>query len=1430
MTPKPSFDVFLSHSSEDKAVVRRLAERLKADGIRVWFDEWQLRPGDSIPAAIENGLEHSRVLVLCMSEHAFGSDWTQLEADTFRFRDPLNRDRRFIPLRLDDTPARGSLAQFLYIDWRAERREQEYPKLLAACRPAKLLVSEVGLLGSEFSTRTLSLGSAEAISSVAFSKDGELASALGADGVLRFWDSESGRSVRVLPVETDTVESIGWSPDGRRIVSRIDDTTAWLWDADAPGGLLTGEFDGIVATVLSPDGRRVLSAKAKNTILVWDAAFGTPLRVLKGHSDTAWTVAWSRDSRHAFSGSEDETVRLWDTESGDCVRVFHGHRATVTSVAESPDGRWILSGSHDNCAHIWDIASGRCVHVLMGHAGSVSCVAWSPDSRYALTGSHDGTLRIWNAEAGYCEHKLVGHSGSVLSVAWSPDGRRLLSGSADNTARIWKVETGEDLRLLEGHVDIVADVAARGDFRLAVSASRDTTLRVWDLEKGRCLRTLQGHRNKVTCVALSPDGRSALSGCEDGTLRHWGIETSRLLYELEADTHITSVAWSPEGNRGLATSADGFVRVWDAHTGALLYVFKGPASPVTCVVASRDGTKIISGDFTGALRIWDVESGRCLRVLEGHKAIVWTVDVSADGRVAISGSSDNTLRIWEVETGQCLRVLEGHVSSVDYLALNADGRHVLSASADGTVRLWNIESGDCLRMLLGLKSPPCSVGWASDGKRAFAATEDGCMYMWDLAETIGPLSFPTERHVQYTNAKVLLVGESGAGKTGLSMRLALQDWKPSDSTVGAWATQWKLPMAPAANVEREIWLWDFGGQADQRLIHQLYMNDTSVAVLVFDGQKDNLFDTLAQWDRDLTRASRNTFTKLLAAGRVDAGGLRSVSRGEIEKFAKEKGFSERLFETSARTGADCEPLRDAIQAGIDWDNLPWRSSPLLFKRLKEEVVQLKDEGRVLMRFNELRDGLRLRLAGTDTTFQDDELKAVIGLLGGPGVVWELSFGNWVLLQPELINAYAQAVIQTLRADEFERGCLPEERVLRGDLTYQSSAQRLEGDEERFVLLAMHQTLMERGLCLREHTDSGPLLIFPSYYRRERPERSGNPAVLVSYRFNGFLDDIYATLVVRLHHTKPFEHHQLWRHAADFKTLTGKTLGLSLTRRFDGSGELEVYFDPAIGMEEKIIFSRYIHEHLLQKAENVVRLRHYVCPHCATPVGNREIAMDRLEKWLAGGGPAPAKGSSLKAGTGAAPQLPTIVCQQCEDRVPLWDELERCFASPEIDRRVQELQQQAAFVLDSESKERALVGEVISTVALAGQISRELTVSDHGIDMEIEFKDDAGEATGRKVYLQLKSGDSHVRTRRRDGGRVFPIKDERHVRYWVAQPVPVFLVVRSSSGELSWMEVRELLREISEDGRRAVKQIAFEGERFDVMSVRRWRERVLGARE
>jgi small GTP-binding protein len=711
------------------------------------------------------------------------------------------------------------------------------------------------------------------------------------------------------------------------------------------------------------------------------------------------------------------------------------------------------------------------------------------------------------------------------------------------------------------------------------------------------------------------------------------------------------------------------------------------------------------------------------------------------------------VRVWDLVAGQCTAILQGHDYRVLCVAVTADGRRAVSGSAERTVQVWNL--------------PPIT----GEARQAGEAT-------------------------RYTNAKVLLVGDSGVGKSGLAYRLTEDRFVATISTDAAWATQLPLPHNTGGNdIEREIWLWDFAGQADYRLVHQLYMDETALAVLVFNPQSENPFEGLGQWDHDLMRAARRPFQKLLVAGRCDRGGL-MISRESVERFRRERGFATYL-ETSAYTGAGCQELREAIVHSIPWTDIPWTSSPRIFKVLKDAIVKLKDEGKALLRIAELKQQLDMRLPGEP--FSLDELRAVVGLLAGPGVVWQLDFGDFVLLQPERINAYAAAVIRSVRAHTDEIGCISEERVLAGDLDYQDM-QRLPPAEEEITLRAMHQTFVDYGLCLRERTDEGTLLVFPSYFRRERPELEDYPAVLVSYQFGGALDEIYATLVVRLHHTMPFDTDQLWRFAVDFKTPSGKRVGLKMTKRGEGAAELVVYFEPGVPDDVKVTFIRYVHEHIQRKATDVMRLLYYVCPHCHTPVENRKTALDRLNRGLK-----------------------DIVCVNCEQRILLWDLIEGKFASPEFQQRVRVLEEQATARIDNESRELILVGHAFAIAGEAGQIFRPTPNSDWGIDGEIEFKDDDGKASGKRLYLQLKSGDSYLSPRQRDDAEIFTIKNQRHATYWQQQAYPVMLVIRTSDGTIRWMNVTEYLQK---QGRKQVKQVVFKGEPFTAQALQRLRDRML----
>ncbi|MEH1858851.1 MAG: DUF4365 domain-containing protein, partial [Nostoc sp.] len=744
-------------------------------------------------------------------------------------------------------------------------------------------------------------------------------------------------------------------------------------------------------------------------------------------------------------------------------------------------------------------------------------------------------------------------------------------------------------------------------------------------------------------------------------------------------------------------------------------------------------------------------TGQCRATFEGHTDIVYGVAITPDGKTVVSGSEDETLKVWDLATGQCRATFAGHTASVYAVAITPDGKTVISGLRDGTLRIWQLRELD-------------SCGEATLGTR-------------------------------YTNAKVILAGDTGVGKSGLALRLTHNTFEPTISTDAHWASQFKLSQdTNTSNTAREIWLWDFAGQPDYRLIHQLFMDETQLAVLVFNPQQDNPFEGLGQWDSDLEKASRRAFKKLLVAGRCDRGGL-MVSKKGIEEFQKERGFATYL-ETSAQTGAGCNDLLQAIIENIDWDSIPWTATTQTFKTLKEEIIKLRDEDKVLLRMAELKQQLEFRLP--NQSFTIEELRAVVGLLAGPGLVWKLEFGDFVLLQPERINAYASALVRKVREHPEEIGCILERDILDANLDFQDM-KRLPPDDEAIVLRAMHQTLVNYGICLREETEQGTQLVLPSFFKRERPDLEDHPAPIVSYRFKGGIEEIYATLVVRLHHTSAFDNDRLWKFAADFKTPTGQQIGFKLTKKREGSAELMVYCNPKIPIDTKVTFIRYVHEHLFQKGTDVHRDRHYVCLDCSTPVENFKAVQRRLEEGRK-----------------------DIPCIYCEKRVPLWDLIEEKFASPEFQEQVRKLEAQSQAGIDNQSRELILMGHAYAIAGEAGQIFRQISNSDWGIDGEIEFKNDQGEASGKRVYLQLKSGDLYLYKRKRDGKEIFA--KPRHAEYWHpdSQNYPVMLVIRTSDQQIRWMNVSDYL---AKHGKRK-RQIEFDGEPFTALNLVNQRNRLL----
>ncbi len=941
---------------------------------------------------------------------------------------------------------------------------------------------------------------------------------------------------------------------------------------------------------------------------------------------------------------------------------------------------------------------------------------------------------------------LAGHVGGVFCCDMSMDGRVAVSCSTDRLIG-WDLEKENEYLFMQdlGRGSVSLSLAKGGTIVLAATSQK--VIKV-DLSTRKTVDLLEGLPSPIKTMVANSDGEKMLVGCKDGAL--FAVDKGAVTPFPKAHTEeVTAIAMSIDGQCAISASADKTLRIWRRNGPKKPFdVLRGHTDSVTTVAISNDGRWAVSGSQDSTLRLWDLAAAKCIGVLEAHTKGVTSVAIAAGEPIIVSGSMDHSVCVWDFNSQCAIAILKGHMGAVLGVNISADGRRIISASTDTSLRVWDFDK-------IYQKT-------SKYAKHAVATT--------------------------YTNAKVVLVGETGVGKTGLGLRLGQNAWEPTESTHGMIVSNLHLPgqnvthtrptakqnskkgmmaqILPKPVSQREVWLWDFAGQPDYRLIHQLYMDETALGLLVFNPQNDNPFEELAHWIRALNSVGKQKPKKLLVAARCDRGGI-TISKSRFDQFCKEHGFAGFLT-TSAKTGEGCEELKAEISRQIAWDMLPWTSTTRLFKSLKDALLTLQDAGSPLARLSELRQRLQILLPSE--IISSDQVRAVVGLMQGQGVVRMLDFGDFVLFQPEYINRYASIVVRMAREHIDEMGCVSEQQVLSGQLKYHDF-KRLGASDEKILLQAMLQTLLDRSLCYREHTPGGTMLVFPSYFRRDKPDLPSYPNVFVTYEFFGAIDEIYTTLVVRLSYSDVFKRCALWKNAADFETPEKRRVGLAMIKGNEGKAKIMVYFDAGVPDDTKITFVKYVHEHLLQRAESVTRVRTYVCPKCDCMIENINVIQMRLQKGCK-----------------------DIICANCEARVPLLDLLEEKFSSTDSLKKVRDLDERARINLDNESRELILLGHAFAIAGEAGQIFRPTPNSDWGIDGEIEFKDYNGRASGARVYLQLKSGNSYLYQRQKDGSEVFRIKNPHHVDYWQKQPCPVMLVIRNANGSIRWMNISKYLLE------------------------------------
>ncbi len=759
-------------------------------------------------------------------------------------------------------------------------------------------------------------------------------------------------------------------------------------------------------------------------------------------------------------------------------------------------------------------------------------------------------------------HTLRGHTGGINRIAWSPDGRRIASPSLDGTARIWDAETGKEITVLGEGKGSHYSVAWSPDGRMLASASGNLVL-LWRIEDGELVRALKGHKATVY-----------------------------------------SIVWLPRGHLLASGSGDGTVRIWDIETAETVQVFTGHTGPVLGLTSFPDGQTLASGAFDDdMMRLWGVQTMKRLAEFEMSDRTLYDLAWSPDRRILAAGAK-NTIEMWGTETRQQMHMLEGHTGTVTGLSFSYDSRLLASKSRDDTMWLWRTDTWLPVAKLLEQHSRHPFSGLAFHPTTHVLATlgeNDTVIRIWDLnynallAATLTPI-------VKYTSAKIVLVGESNVGKSCLAMRLA-EDRYPDEHEHGTTHGMRFWPLEPEQlhpsavapeGQRRDVMLWDLGGQDEYRLVHQLFLHDTTLALLLMDPTRGRAaFKDVEAWNKRLEKQLRGrAAVKLLVGSKMDQPSA-LIDRQGLEGLLRECGFAG-YYETSAKIGRGIPELREAMAAALDWDRLAKTSRPELFQRIRDEIESCRERGEVVLNAGDLNRHIRKQ---TPELYDPKAVEAVAGQLAAQGVValTQLDSGEQVLvLQIGEVERYAGSLIVTARENARGVPALEERDLASPDVPLPGikEAQRLPRLQERVVLECVVQLLVEHGVCFQHEG----LLIFPSLFQpTERDEGGEFPhAVSLYYDFAGAIDNIYASLVAHLVIGETFGRVRLWQDRAEFDAAGQGVCGLRKVERGGGFAHVDVYFEDQTSQELRERFISFVEEHLRQHGVEIVEHVEITC--------------------------------------------------------------------------------------------------------------------------------------------------------------------------------------------------------------------------------------------
>lgn len=417
------------------------------------------------------------------------------------------------------------------------------------------------------------------------------------NGIFGLYEMPDFNPIHTLSISQNEIDFVTINNSGEWLAfgaSKLGQLLVWEWQSESYILKQQGHFDSMNSLVYSPDGKRIITTADDGKIKVWDVDSGFCIVTFTEHTSGVTACEFAKKGNVLFTASLDGSIRAWDLIRFRNFRTFTAPtRLSFSCMAVDPSGEVVAAGSLDSFdVHIWSVQTGQLLDQLAGHEGPVSSLAFAPNGGLLASGSWDRTARLWSIFGRTQTSEPLQLQADVLDVAIRPDSEQLAVSTLDGQLTFWSISEAEQVSGFDGRRDIsggrkvtdrrtAANVSGTKSFGTIKYSTDGSCILAGGSSKYICLYSvstmvllkkftvsinlsLSGTQEFLNSKLLTEAGPEGLLDDEGDDLHNSNLPGSKRGGDPSArktlpEVKVTGVAFSPTGSSFCAASTEGLL-------------------------------------------------------------------------------------------------------------------------------------------------------------------------------------------------------------------------------------------------------------------------------------------------------------------------------------------------------------------------------------------------------------------------------------------------------------------------------------------------------------------------------------------------------------------------------------------------------------------------------------------------------------------------------------------------------------------------------------------------------------------------------------------------------------------------------------------------------------------------------------------------------